>query len=112
MAPSTFSFNTQGGRCEACAGEGYERIEMQFLADVFLPCSICGGRRFQPEILDVRYQGRNVLEILELTVDEALQCFADVPRLPATLRPLADIGLGYLRLGQPLSTLSVHWPRT
>ncbi len=104
--PSTFSFNVDGGRCETCAGDGFERIEMQFLSDVYLPCPACGGRRFQPEIFDVRLDGRSIIDVLELTVDEAITVFRREESIAGPLAPLAEVGLGYLRLGQPLSTLS------
>ncbi|HJW67751.1 MAG TPA: excinuclease ABC subunit UvrA, partial [Candidatus Binatia bacterium] len=104
--PATFSFNVAGGRCETCAGEGFERIEMQFLSDVYVPCAECHGARFQPEVLEARWQGRTIREVLDLTVTEALALFAAVPEARDRLRPLADVGLDYLRVGQPLSTLS------
>jgi excinuclease ABC subunit A len=103
---ATFSFNVAGGRCETCAGEGFERIEMQFLSDVYVPCAECHGARFQPEVLEVRWQGRTIREVLDLTVAEAREVFASVGEVRDRLRPLADVGLDYLRLGQPLSTLS------
>src|SRR5581483_6170873 len=103
---ATFSFNVPGGRCETCAGEGFERVEMQFLSDVYVPCAECGGARFQPEVLEVRWRGRTIGQVLDATVAEALGLFADVPEVAERLRPLADVGLDYLRLGQPLSTLS------
>src|SRR5712692_8794290 len=103
---ATFSFNVPGGRCETCTGKGFERVEMQFLSDVYVPCAECGGARFQAEVLEVRFRGRSIREVLDLTVAEALEFFADVPEVTARLAPLADVGLDYLRLGQPLSTLS------
>ena len=103
---ATFSFNVAGGRCETCTGEGFERIEMQFLSDVYVPCAECGGARFQPVVLVVRGRGRSIREVLDLTVAEAREVFADVPEVTNRLVPLADVGLDYLRLGQPLSTLS------
>jgi excinuclease ABC subunit A len=103
---ATFSFNVPGGRCEHCAGDGYERIEMQFLSDVYLPCQACGGQRFQPEVLAVKLEGRSILDVLGLTVDESLAIFSAHEQVTDRLRPLSDVGLGYLRLGQPLSTLS------
>jgi excinuclease ABC subunit A len=104
--PATFSFNVPGGRCETCTGEGFEKVEMQFLSDVYVPCAECAGARFRPEVLEVRYRGRSIRDVLDLTVAEAVQVFHDVPEVAARLRPLADVGLDYLRLGQPLSTLS------
>jgi len=103
---SSFSFNTPGGRCEACEGEGFEKVEMQFLSDVTLPCPQCGGRRFRPEVLEIRHRGRNIHEILEMTAEEAMAFFAGHKRIEKALRPLIDVGLGYLRLGQPVNTLS------
>src|SRR6266850_1451984 len=103
---ATFSFNVPGGRCETCTGEGFEKIEMQFLSDVYVPCAECGGARFTPEVLEVRFRGRTIREVLDVTVVEALGLFADVPEVAERLRPLVDVGLEYLRLGQPLSTLS------
>jgi excinuclease ABC subunit A len=102
----TFSFNVAGGRCETCTGEGYEKVEMQFLSDVYVPCAECGGTRFRPEVLEVRWRGRSIRDVLDLTVAEAMELFADVSDVAERLRPLADVGLDYLRLGQPLSTLS------
>jgi excinuclease ABC subunit A len=104
--PATFSFNVAGGRCETCSGDGFERIEMQFLSDVYVPCAECQGARFQPEILEVRWQGRSIREVLDLTVAEAIALFDGEADVRDRLRPLADVGLDYLRLGQPLSTLS------
>jgi len=101
-----YSFNVPGGRCERCKGDGHEKVEMQFLSDVYVPCPDCGGKRFRPEILEVRANGLSISDVLGLTVTEALTAFAEHPRVLATLRPLAEVGLGYIRLGQPLSTLS------
>ncbi len=106
LTPSHFSFNVPGGRCEGCAGDGQIRIDMQFLADVFLPCEQCAGRRFGPEVLEVRYKGRSIHDALEISVHEALQYFSAQPRLKHRLKALEQIGLGYLRLGQPATTLS------
>jgi excinuclease ABC subunit A len=108
-APGHFSFNVPGGRCEVCEGDGLQRIEMQFLADIFLPCESCKGKRFKQEVLDVRYRGKNVDDILNMTVTEAIQFFsasADTRRIAKRLKVLDDVGLGYLRLGQPATTLS------
>ena len=104
--PSTFSFNVAGGRCEACEGAGHVQIEMVFLADVFVPCEICGGRRYKREILDVKVDGRSIHETLQLTVDQALSVFHRQGGLARTLWHLQQVGLGYLRLGQPATTLS------
>jgi excinuclease ABC subunit A len=106
LAPGWFSFNVPGGRCEACEGAGEVVVDMQFLDDVRMPCEACDGRRYRPEAADVRVAGRNIVEVLALTVDEALEVFASDAALVARLRPLADVGLGYLAIGQPLSTLS------
>ena len=95
-----------GGRCEACEGEGQIRVEMQFLADVFVPCEQCDGKRFKPQVLEVKYRGRNVHQVLDLTVREALSFFAGSPKVLRRLHVLDEIGLGYLRLGQPATTLS------
>src|SRR5262249_38934471 len=104
--PATFSFNVAGGRCETCAGEGFERVEMQFLSDVYVPCPECGGARFQPEVLEVLWQGRTIGDVLALTIAEAVTLFGEGSEVGQRLRPLVDVGLDYLRLGQPLSTLS------
>jgi excinuclease ABC subunit A len=101
-----FSFNVKGGRCEACEGDGVRRIEMHFLADVFVPCDVCKGKRFNEATLRVRFKGLNVAEVLELSVDEALGVFENQPRVLAGLRTLGEVGLGYLKLGQPSPTLS------
>jgi excinuclease ABC subunit A len=106
LTPSHFSFNVPGGRCEACEGEGDVRVEMQFLADVFVPCDQCDGRRFKPQVLEVRYKGRNIHQVLEMTVREALGFFGASPKVLRRLLVLDEIGLGYLRLGQPATTLS------
>ena len=106
LTPSHFSFNVPGGRCDGCDGEGVVRVEMQFLADVFVPCDQCDGRRFKPRVLDVRYRGRNVHQVLGMTVREALSFFSASPKVVRRLHVLDEIGLGYLRLGQPATTLS------
>ncbi|HKC57308.1 MAG TPA: excinuclease ABC subunit UvrA [Vicinamibacterales bacterium] len=106
LTASHFSFNVPGGRCEACQGEGEVRVEMQFLADVFVPCEQCDGKRFKPQVLEVRYKGRNVHQVLEMTVREALAFFSTSPKVLRRLQVLDEIGLGYLRLGQPATTLS------
>jgi excinuclease ABC subunit A len=103
---NTFSFNSAGGRCERCEGAGHETLEMQFLADVFVPCPECRGARFRPEVLKVRLRGRTADEVLSLTVEESLEFFADDATVMRKLRPLEAVGLGYLRLGQPATTLS------
>ena len=106
LTASHFSFNVPGGRCEACQGEGVVRVEMQFLADVFVPCDQCDGRRFKPQILEVKYRAKNVNQVLDLTVREALTFFSTSPKVLRRLQVLDEIGLGYLRLGQPATTLS------
>jgi len=110
LTPKSFSFNSRGGRCPACEGAGQELLEMQFVADVFVPCAECEGRRFKPEVLEAKYRGKNVNDVLDLTVDDALAFFdgdaALEKKLRATLEPLAYVGLGYLRLGQSATTLS------
>jgi excinuclease ABC subunit A len=104
--PSDFSFNVPGGRCEACEGNGFLRIEMHFMADLYVTCEQCGGRRFKPEILEVRYRGVNIHEALQMSVTQALDCFAEARQTAVRLALLAEVGLGYLRLGQPANTLS------
>jgi excinuclease ABC subunit A len=106
LSASHFSFNVPGGRCEACQGEGEVRVEMQFLADVFVPCEQCDGKRFTPQVLEVRYRGRTIRQVLDLTVREALAFFSSSPKVIRRLHLLDEIGLGYLRLGQPATTLS------
>jgi excinuclease ABC subunit A len=106
LTASHFSFNVPGGRCEACQGEGEVRVEMQFLADVFVPCDQCDGKRFKPQVLEVKYRGRSVHQVLEMTVREALTIFSTSPKVLRRLHVLDEIGLGYLRLGQPATTLS------
>ena len=104
--PGAFSFNVDGGRCEACKGAGSVEVEMIFMADVYVPCDVCGGTRYKPDLLDVAYKGRNVSQVLDLTVDEAIRFFIHEDRLGQTLWHLQQVGLGYLRLGQPATTLS------
>ena len=104
--PSTFSFNVEGGRCETCRGEGYEKVEMQFLSDVYTSCPECHGSRFREEVLEVAYRGKNIRQILDLTVAEALEFFKDTAEIRDSLAPLHAVGLEYVRLGQPLTTLS------
>ena len=106
LTSSHFSFNVPGGRCEACQGEGQVRVEMQFLADVFVPCDQCDGMRFKAQVLEVRYRGKNVHNVLDMTVREALAFFSTSPKVLRRLQVLDEIGLGYLRLGQPATTLS------
>jgi excinuclease ABC subunit A len=101
-----FSFNVKGGRCEACTGDGIIKIEMHFLSDVYVPCEVCRGQRYNRETLEVRYKGKNIYEVLEMTIDEALEFFRPLPRIATKLQTLQDVGLGYIKLGQPSTTLS------
>jgi excinuclease ABC subunit A len=106
LKPSAFSFNVEGGRCDVCQGEGEVKIEMQFMADIFLTCETCGGNRFKQHILDITYNEKNVAEVLHMTIDEALLFFAKEPKIIAKIKPLVDVGLGYVQLGQSSNTLS------
>jgi excinuclease ABC subunit A len=106
LTASHFSFNVPGGRCEACEGEGVVKVEMQFLADVFVPCEVCEGKRFKSQVLEVKYRGRDIDQVLDMTVREALAFFSTSPKVLRRLQVLDEIGLGYLRLGQPATTLS------
>ncbi len=101
-----FSFNVAGGRCETCKGEGFEKVEMQFLSDVYISCPECRGKRFKSEVLDIYYRNRNIHDILGMTVDQALSFFQDHKKIISALQPLSDVGLGYIRLGQPINTMS------
>jgi len=101
-----FSFNVKGGRCEACQGDGVIRVEMHFLPDVYVPCDVCQGRRYNRETLDIRYRGKNIHEVLEMTVEEAARFFQNVPAASSKLQTLTDVGLSYVRLGQNATTLS------
>ena len=104
--PGTFSFNSPGGRCKVCQGAGFERIEMQFLSDVYLTCPACKGQRYQPEILEITYKGKNIADVLNMTFKQSMKFFAEHPKIREQFLPLIDIGLDYLRLGQPINTLS------
>ena len=104
--PSRFSFNVKGGRCEACAGDGLLKIEMHFLPDVYVPCDVCKGKRYNKETLEVRYKGKNIYEVLDMTVDEACEFFANVPKIARRLETMREVGLGYVKLGQSSTTLS------
>ena len=104
--PGRFSFNTRGGRCEACQGDGLLKIEMHFLPDIYVPCEVCKGRRYNRETLEVRYKGKNIYEVLEMTVDEALPFFENLPKIYNRLKTLEEVGLGYVKLGQASTTLS------
>jgi excinuclease ABC subunit A len=104
--PKHFSFNVDGGRCDTCKGEGEQVVEMQFLADVHLTCEVCGGKRFKEEVLEVQYQGKNIYDVLDMSVDEAIVFFWEEKNLVKAIQPLSDVGLGYIKLGQPSGTLS------
>jgi excinuclease ABC subunit A len=106
LKPSHFSFNVEGGRCEVCQGEGQVKIEMQFMADIYLTCESCGGHKFKQDILEIKFQEKNIYEVLDLTVEEAVEFFKGQPKVAERLRPLLDVGLGYIRLGQSANTLS------
>ena len=104
--PGRFSFNTRGGRCEACSGDGMLKIEMHFLADVYVPCEVCHGKRYNRETLEVKYRGKSIADVLDMTAEEALDFFAPIPRIADRLRTLCEVGLGYVKLGQSSTTLS------
>jgi excinuclease ABC subunit A len=101
-----FSFNVRGGRCEACSGDGVNKIEMHFLPDIYVTCDVCKGRRYNQETLEVKYKGKSIADVLEMTVDEGLEFFENLPRIARKLQTLQDVGLGYIRLGQPSTQLS------
>ena len=101
-----FSFNVKGGRCEACQGDGIVKIEMHFLADIYVPCEVCKGARYNRETLEVKYKGKNIYDVLEMTVEEGLEFFSAVPKIQRKLQTLYDVGLGYIKIGQPATTLS------
>lgn len=104
--PNRFSFNVKGGRCEACQGDGIVKIEMHFLADIYVPCDVCGGQRYNRETLEVKFKGKSIYEVLEMTVDEGLEFFKQQPKIYRKLKTLSDVGLGYIKIGQPATTLS------
>ena len=104
--PGRFSFNVKGGRCEACQGDGIIKIEMSFLPDVFVPCEVCGGKRYNRETLEVKYKGKSIADVLDMTVDEGLEFFSAIPKIAKKLQTLVDVGLGYVKIGQPATTLS------
>ncbi|HEX8968404.1 MAG TPA: excinuclease ABC subunit UvrA, partial [Chloroflexota bacterium] len=104
--PGRFSFNVKGGRCEACEGDGILKLEMQFLPDVYVPCEVCGGKRYNRETLEIKYKGHSIADVLEMTAEEALDVFQNIPSIAVKLRTLCEVGLGYIHLGQPATTLS------
>lgn len=106
LDPGKFSFNIPGGRCEACMGDGVKRLKMYFMADVFVPCEVCAGKRYSRDILDVKYKGKNIYDVLEMTIDEAYEFFDAIPQIKRILQTLVDVGLGYVKLGQNGTTLS------
>ena len=106
LTSTHFSFNVSGGRCEACAGDGVKRLKMYFMADVFVPCEVCGGKRYSREILEVKYKGKSIYDVLEMTIDEAYEIFDAIPNIKHILQTLVDVGLGYIKLGQSATTLS------
>ena len=101
-----FSFNVEGGRCEACQGDGVLKIEMNFLPDIYVPCEVCNGKRYNRETLEVKYKGKSIADVLDMTVEEALEFFSNIPRIKQKMQTLLDVGLGYIKLGQPSTTLS------
>ena len=101
-----FSFNVKGGRCEACAGDGIIKIEMNFLPDIYVPCEVCDGKRYNRETLDIRYKGKNIYEVLDMTVEEALDFFKHIPTIHRKIQTMYDVGLSYVKLGQPSTELS------
>ena len=101
-----FSFNVKGGRCEACRGDGIIKIEMHFLPDVYVPCEVCHGKRYNRETLEVKYKDKNIADILNMTVEDALEFFGNLPKIQRKLQTIVDVGLGYVKLGQPATTLS------
>ncbi len=101
-----FSFNVKGGRCEACEGDGILKIEMHFLPDIYVPCDVCKGRRYNRETLEVKYKGKSIYDVLEMTVEEGCEFFENIPKISRKLQTLKDVGLGYIKIGQPATTLS------
>ncbi len=101
-----FSFNVKGGRCEACSGDGIVKIEMNFLPDVYVPCEVCKGKRYNRETLEVKYKGKNIFDVLDMNIEEALEFFENIPAIARHMQTLCDVGLGYIKLGQPSTQLS------
>ena len=101
-----FSFNVPGGRCESCSGDGLLKIEMHFLPDIYVPCEVCNGKRYNHETLEVKYKGKTIADVLDMTVEEALVFFENIPKIKQKIQTLYDVGLGYIKLGQPSTTLS------
>ena len=106
FSASRFSFNVKGGRCEACQGDGIIKIEMHFLSDVYVPCEVCKGKRYNRETLEVKYKGKSISDVLDMSVEEAMEFFSNIPKIYRKLKTLYDVGLGYVQLGQPATTLS------
>ena len=106
FTPSRFSFNVKGGRCEACQGDGIIKIEMHFLSDVYVPCEVCKGKRYNRETLEVKYKGKSINDVLEMSVEEGMEFFSNIPKIYRKLKTLYEVGLGYIKLGQPATTLS------
>ena len=104
--PGRFSFNVKGGRCESCQGDGIIKIEMHFLPDVYVPCEVCKGKRYNAQTLEIKYKGKSISDVLEMRVDEAAEFFSTIPRIHGQLKTIADVGLGYIKMGQPATTLS------
>lgn len=104
--PGRFSFNVKGGRCESCSGDGILKIEMHFLSDVYVPCEVCQGKRYNRETLEVKYKGKSIYDVLEMTVEEGLGFFENIPKIKRKLQTLYDVGLGYIKIGQSSTTLS------
>ena len=101
-----FSFNIKGGRCESCEGDGIIKIEMHFLPDIYVPCEVCGGKRYNRETLEIKYKGKSIYDVLEMTAEEATEFFSNIPKISRKLKTLCDVGLGYIKIGQPATTLS------
>ena len=106
FTPSRFSFNVKGGRCEDCQGDGIIKIEMHFLSDVYVPCEVCKGKRYNRETLEVKYKGKSINDVLEMSVEEGMEFFSNIPKIYRKLKTLYEVGLGYIKLGQPATTLS------